>query len=81
MVFNRQMILQAQHLSHSFGPSEILRDINFVLNQGDVISVVGPSGGGKTTLLHLCAGFWMWKKARWQTPLKAMPLRFKKLAC
>ena len=50
-------VLQAEHLNHSFGPSEILRDINFTLNQGDVISVVGPSGGGKTTLLHLCAGF------------------------
>lgn len=49
--------LQAQKLSHSFGPSEILRDINFTLNEGDVVSVVGPSGGGKTTLLHLCAGF------------------------
>lgn len=53
----QKAILQAKHLSHSFGPSEILRDINFTLNQGDVVSVVGPSGGGKTTLLHLCAGF------------------------
>ena len=50
-------ILTAKHLSHSFGPSEILRDINFTLKEGDVVSVVGPSGGGKTTLLHLCAGF------------------------
>lgn len=50
-------VLQAQNLSHSFGPSEVLRDISFNLNQGDVISVVGPSGGGKTTLLHLCARF------------------------
>jgi NitT/TauT family transport system ATP-binding protein len=49
--------LTAQHLSHRFGPSEILRDINFSLKEGDVIAVVGPSGGGKTTLLHLCAGF------------------------
>jgi len=47
--------LQAQQLSHSFGPNEILRDINFRLEQGKVVSVVGPSGGGKTTLLHLCA--------------------------
>lgn len=54
---SQNLLLQAQNLSHSFGPSEILRDINFTLNQGDVISVVGPSGGGKTTLLHLCAGF------------------------
>lgn len=50
-------VLQVQHLSHSFGPSEILQDISFNLEEGKVISVVGPSGGGKTTLLHLCAGF------------------------
>lgn len=48
--------LTVKHLNHSFGPSEILNDINFNLNKGDVVSVVGPSGGGKTTLLHLCAG-------------------------
>lgn len=48
--------LQVCGLSHSFGPSEILDDISFQLDQGSVVSVVGPSGGGKTTLLHLCAG-------------------------
>lgn len=47
--------LTVSHLSHSFGPNEILRDLSFTLNQGEVISIVGPSGGGKTTLLHLCA--------------------------
>lgn len=48
--------LVADRLSHSFGPNEILRNISFELEQGRVVSVVGPSGGGKTTLLHLCAG-------------------------
>ncbi len=46
--------LQANNLSHSYGPTEILHKINFTLKQGKVISIVGPSGGGKTTLLHLC---------------------------
>lgn len=48
--------LSVRQLSHSFGPHEILRDVSFELLQGEVISVVGPSGGGKTTLLHLIAG-------------------------
>ena len=47
--------LEVKNLNHHFGFTEILRDINFTLNKGEVLSVVGPSGGGKTTLMHLCA--------------------------
>lgn len=49
-------VLQARKLHHRFGPTEVLQQINFTLEQGRVMSVVGPSGGGKTTLLHLCGG-------------------------
>ena len=48
--------LEVRKLNHHFGFTEILRDINFILEKGQVLSVVGPSGGGKTTLLRLCAG-------------------------
>ena len=48
--------LVVKKLNHHFGFTEILTDINFTLNKGQVLSIVGPSGGGKTTLLHLCAG-------------------------
>jgi NitT/TauT family transport system ATP-binding protein len=48
--------LEVRKLQHHFGFSEILRDITFTLKKGEVLSIVGPSGGGKTTLLHLCAG-------------------------
>jgi len=48
--------LEVKNLNHHFGFTEILNDINFTLNKGKVLSIVGPSGGGKTTLLHLCAG-------------------------
>ena len=47
--------LKVESLSFSFGFKEILKNINFKLNKGEVVSIVGPSGGGKTTLLHLCA--------------------------
>jgi len=47
--------LEVKALNHSFGFTEILRNINFTLNKGEVLSIVGPSGGGKTTLMHLCA--------------------------
>jgi len=48
--------LVVDKLNHHFGFTEILNDINFTLSKGEVLSIVGPSGGGKTTLLHLCAG-------------------------
>ena len=48
--------LEVRNLNHHFGFTEILRDINFTLNKGKILSIVGPSGGGKTTLLHLCSG-------------------------
>ena len=47
--------LEVKNLNHSFGFTQILKDINFTLKKGEVLSIVGPSGGGKTTLLHLCA--------------------------
>ena len=47
--------LEVKGLNHHFGFTEILRDINFTLKKGQVLSIVGPSGGGKTTLLRLCA--------------------------
>ena len=48
--------LKVENISFSFGYKKILKDISFELNQGEVLSIVGPSGGGKTTLLRLCAG-------------------------
>lgn len=47
--------LEVQNVGHSFGFDEVLKDISFTLEKGKVLSIVGPSGGGKTTLLHLCA--------------------------
>ena len=45
-------ILQINHLSKSFGAHVVLRDIDFTVNSGDVISIIGASGSGKSTLLR-----------------------------
>ncbi|MBQ3528953.1 MAG: amino acid ABC transporter ATP-binding protein [Oscillospiraceae bacterium] len=45
-------MLNIKHLSKSFGSHEVLRDIDFKVNKGDVISVIGASGSGKSTLLR-----------------------------
>ena len=47
-----EKILQVNHLSKSFGSHQVLRDIDFTVSQGDVISIIGASGSGKSTLLR-----------------------------
>ena len=44
--------------TYSSGSKEVnvLKDINFEIEKGEIVSIVGPSGSGKTTLLGLCAG-------------------------
>ncbi|MBQ7288557.1 MAG: amino acid ABC transporter ATP-binding protein [Clostridia bacterium] len=45
-------MLEIRHLSKSFGKNEVLKDIDFSVNKGDVISIIGASGSGKSTLLR-----------------------------
>ena len=45
-------ILEIRHLSKSFGSHEVLKDIDFTVNTGDVTSIIGASGSGKSTLLR-----------------------------
>ena len=46
------MILEVKHLSKSFGKNEVLKDIDFNVSRGDVVSIIGASGSGKSTLLR-----------------------------
>ena len=45
-------ILEVKNLKKSFGELSVLNDINFSLEKGEVLSIIGSSGGGKTTLLR-----------------------------
>ena len=47
-----EMVLEVKHLSKTFGKNEVLKDIDFTVNKGDVISIIGASGSGKSTLLR-----------------------------
>ena len=49
-------ILEVDNLKKSFGNTEVLEDINFSLEKGKVLSIIGSSGSGKTTLLR-CLNF------------------------
>ena len=45
-------ILEVKHLSKAFGKNVVLKDIDFSVSKGDVISIIGASGSGKSTLLR-----------------------------
>ena len=46
------VVLRAEGLGKCFGETEVLRDISFDLREKEILGVIGPSGGGKTTLLR-----------------------------
>ena len=47
------IMVKAEHISKSFGANEVLKDISFTLEKGNVLSIIGPSGSGKSTLLRI----------------------------
>ena len=46
------MILSVNHLSKSFGAHKVLADVDFEVKKGDVVSIIGASGSGISTLLR-----------------------------
>ena len=53
----KPVLLQIRHLSKSYGDTQILQNINLDIYDGEFLTLLGPSGYGKTTLLRLIGGF------------------------
>ena len=49
-------ILEVKNIKKTFGKTEVLKDVSFSMEKGEVVSIIGSSGSGKTTLLR-CINF------------------------
>lgn len=75
--FNEKSGLIVRGLRKAFGKSEVLSFVDFAIDKGECIALVGPNGSGKTTLLNILCGFhkadggtiwWAGKKLLGQSP-------------
>ncbi len=49
-------ILKVENLSKKFGQKEILKNVSFEINEGDILAFIGPNGAGKTTTIKCILG-------------------------
>ena len=49
---NKQTMIEVQNLCKSFHKLEVLKDISTTFYKNEVVSIIGPSGGGKSTFLR-----------------------------
>ena len=49
-------MIEIRHVDYTYGGPKILKNINAVIEEGEVLGIIGPSGAGKTTLLRILLG-------------------------
>jgi len=50
------MSIELRHVGKQFGEVVAVQDVNFTVHEGELVALLGPSGGGKTTVLRMIAG-------------------------
>ena len=53
---SKKKVLEVKNLNKKIGKKQILKDISFYINEGDILGFIGPNGAGKTTAIKLILG-------------------------
>ena len=51
-----EILVSARNIEKKFNNNVILKNVNFDINKGEIIALVGPNGSGKTTLINILLG-------------------------
>ncbi len=58
------MAISVEHLTKQIGKQTILRDINLMIGDGEVVGLLGPNGAGKSTLMKILTGLWEFNEGK-----------------
>ena len=75
-------MLELKNISKQFGQHKIFDNYNLTVEEGKILAIVGPSGGGKTTLLRMLAGLETIDSGQIIMKMKRFPwIRWKVVTC